>query len=176
MATLTRWDPFGEMQRLTDQLFRTWSPDERRGFAPAVDIYEDEDAIVVKAELPGVKPEDVNISVENNVLTMSGERKLERSEEREGYHRIESSYGAFTRSFALPESLRTDEVEAEMNEGVLKVRIPKKPEVAPKRIQVKGHGEEPKQVAAPGQAEAKKEAKEQPAGSQAETAKTFPTK
>jgi HSP20 family protein len=162
------------MQRLTDQLFRSWAPEERRGFAPAVDIYEDEDAIVVKADLAGVKPEDVNISVENNVLTISGERKLERAEEREGYHRIESSYGVFTRSFALPESVRTDEVEAEMTEGVLKVRIPKKPEVAPKRIQVKGHGEEPKQVVAPKQAEAK-EAKEQPEEPKAEAEPAQPS-
>jgi HSP20 family protein len=155
MGTLSRWDPFGEMQRLTDQMFRNWAFDERRTFAPAVDIYEDNEAISVRAELPGIKPEDVKISVENNVLTLSGERKLERSEEREGYHRIESSYGVFSRSFALPESVNADAVEADMNEGILTVRIPKKPEVAPKRIQVKGHGEGPKAVETPGPPEGK---------------------
>jgi HSP20 family protein len=113
-----------------------------------VDIYEDADAIYVKAALPGVKPGDVNISVENNVLTLSGERKLERSEEREGYHRLESSYGCFTRSFALPESVKADEVEADLTEGILTIRIPKKPEVAPKRIEVKGHGEAAKPIGA----------------------------
>jgi HSP20 family protein len=148
MGTLSRWDPFGEMQRLTDQMFRTWPFDERRTFAPAVDIYEDNEAITVRAELPGIKAQDVKISIENNVLTLSGERKLERSDEREGYHRIESSYGMFSRSFVLPESLKADEVEADMDEGVLTVRIPKKPEVAPKRIQVKAHGEGPKTVEA----------------------------
>jgi HSP20 family protein len=149
MATLSRWDPFGEMQRLTDQMFRPlFGGEERRGFTPAVDIYEDADAIVCRAELPGVKPEDVTISVENNVLTLSGERKLERKEEHEGYHRIESVYGSFTRSFALPESVKADEVEADMTEGILTLRIPKKPEVAPKRIHVKAHAEAPKQVEA----------------------------
>jgi HSP20 family protein len=142
MATLSRWDPFGEMQRLTDQMFRAFGGDvERRTFAPAVDIYEDDAAICVKAELPGVKPGDVKISVENNVLTFSGERKLERSDEREGYHRLERSYGNFTRSFALPESIKADEVEADLTDGVLTLRIPKRAEVAPKRIEVKSHGE-----------------------------------
>jgi HSP20 family protein len=140
MATLSRWDPFGEMQRLTDHMLRAFGSDvERRTFAPAVDIYEDDAAICVKAELPGVKPEDLKISVESNVLTFSGERKLERSEEREGYHRLERSYGTFTRSFALPESVKADEVEADLSDGVLTLRIPKKAEVAPKRIEVKSH-------------------------------------
>jgi HSP20 family protein len=149
MATLSRWDPFGEMQRLTDQMFRAWGgPGERQGFAPAVDIYEDNDAIRVRAELPGVRPEDVHIDVENNVLTISGERKLEREENREGYHRIESSYGSFARSFALPESVDPDKVDAEIEQGILEVRIAKKPEVAPKRIQVRPHGgKETKQMA-----------------------------
>jgi HSP20 family protein len=142
MATLSRWDPFGEMQRLTDQMFRAFGGDvERRTFAPAVDIYEDDTSISLKAELPGVKPEDVNISVENNVLTMSGERKLERSEEREGYHRLERSYGSFTRSFALPESVNADDVEADLSDGVLTLRIPKRAQVAAKRIEVKSHAE-----------------------------------
>ncbi len=148
MATLTRWDPFGEMQRLTDQMFRAWGGGEggSRTFAPAVDIYEDDDAIYVKAELPGVKPEDVHIDVENDVLTVRGERKLERDDKREGYHRIESSYGLFTRSFALPESVDTEHVEADMSEGVLEVKIPKKPEVAPRRIEVRSHGGEREKV------------------------------
>lgn len=149
MAMLSRFDPFGEMQRLTDQMFRAWGGGglgERGPFAPAVDIYETDDAIEVKAELPGVKPEDVHIDVENNVLTISGERKLEHEEKREGYHRMESSYGSFSRSFALPESCDPDKVDAELDEGILRVRIAKKPEIVPKRIQVKGHQPESKQV------------------------------
>ena len=82
-------------------------------------------------------PEDVTISVENNVLTLSGERKLEREDKREGYHRIESSYGTFTRSFVLPESADAEKVDANLSDGVLTVRIPKRPEAAPKRIEVK---------------------------------------
>jgi HSP20 family protein len=136
------------MQRLTDQMFRAWGAPERQGFAPAVDIYEDDDAITVKAEVPGVRPEDVRIDVENNVLTISGERKLEREEKREGYHRIESSYGSFSRSFALPESVDPNKVDAEIDQGILNVRIEKKAEIAPKRIQVKPHGIQTKQVAA----------------------------
>jgi HSP20 family protein len=149
MGSLSRWDPFGEMQRLTDQMFRPlFGGEERRAFTPAVDIYEDNDAITVRAELAGVKPEDVSISVENNLLTLSGERRLERKEEREGYHRIECEYGSFTRSFVLPESVNADEVEADMTEGILTLRIPKKPEVHPKRIPVKAHAEAPKPVEA----------------------------
>lgn len=149
MATLSRWDPFNEMQRLTDQLFRGWTggSGEMQNFAPAVDIYEDEGTITVQAQVPGVKAEDVHIDVENNVLTISGERKLEREDKREGYHRIESSYGSFTRSFVLPEAADTEQVEANLSDGVLSVRIPKRPEAAPKRIEVKakeGKGEVPK--------------------------------
>jgi HSP20 family protein len=140
MATLSRWDPFNEMQRLTDQLFRGWTGaggGEMQSFAPAVDIYEDDGTITVQAQVPGVKAEDVHIDVENNVLTMSGERKLEREDKREGYHRIESSYGSFTRSFVLPESANAEKVEANLSDGVLTVRIGKRPEAAPKRIEVK---------------------------------------
>jgi HSP20 family protein len=141
MATLTRWDPFSEIQRLTDQMFRAWGGEPAgRTFAPAVDIYEDECAIYVRAELPGVKAEDAHVDVENHTLTVRGERKLEHQEKREGYHRIESTYGSFTRSFALPESCDTEKVEADMSEGVLTVKIPKKAEIAAKRIEVRSKG------------------------------------
>jgi HSP20 family protein len=137
MATLSRWNPFNEMQRLRDELFRGFQAGEMQTFAPAVDIYEDEGMITVSAQVPGVKAEDVHIDVENNVLTLSGERKLEREDKREGYHRIESSYGSFTRSFVLPESADSAKVDASLSDGVLTVRIPKRPEAAPKRIEVK---------------------------------------
>jgi HSP20 family protein len=132
------------MQRLTDQLFRGWTSLGRElpGFAPAVDIYEDEGMITVSAQLPGVKAEDVHIDVENNVLTLSGERKLEREAKREGYHRIESSYGSFTRSFVLPESADAEKVEASLSDGVLTVRIAKRPEAAVKHIEVKAQAKE----------------------------------
>jgi HSP20 family protein len=139
------------MQRLTEQMLRNWGGElEGRTFSPAVDIYEDADAIYLKAELPGIKPDDVNIDIENRVLTIRGERKLERDEKREGYRRIESSYGAFTRSFALPESVVADKVDAEIEDGVLKLRIPKQAEATAKRIPVKerAKGAEPRTVTA----------------------------
>jgi HSP20 family protein len=150
MPTLSRWDPFGEIQRLTEQMLRSWGGEgsAARTFSPAIDIYEEKDAIFVKAELPGVKPQDVRIDVQNNVLNISGERKLERDDKREGYHRIESSYGSFTRSFALPESVDPHMVEAEMSEGVLTVKLAKRAEVSPRRIEVKSKGEREKVVSA----------------------------
>jgi len=145
MATLSRWDPFGEMQRLTDQLFRGIGTEERgRVFSPPVDIFEDQDAIYVKAELPGVSPENVEVNVENDVLTIRGERKMEAEEHRGGYLRMESIHGTFTRSFALPESVDAEKVEADLSDGVLTVRIPRKPEVAPKRVEVRAKGEQKK--------------------------------
>ncbi len=139
MAFLNRWDPFTEIARLQDEMSRHLMPTERRmgGFVPAVDIYEDKDAIYVKAELPGVKPEEVNLHVENNILTLTGERKLEKEDKREGYHRVERTYGAFTRSFALPNNVAADQVQADMSEGILTVKIPKKAEAQPKRIEVR---------------------------------------
>jgi HSP20 family protein len=159
------------MQRLTEQMLRHWGGElEGRAFSPAVDIYEDADAIYLKAELPGIKPDDVNIDIENHVLTIRGERKLERDEKREGYRRIESSYGSFTRSFALPESVVADKVDAEIEDGVLKLRIPKQAEAtAAQRIPVKGRtkGAEPRTIVAKGEGEAKERVDETaPSGSQ----------
>jgi len=138
MAFLNRWDPFSEIARLQDEVSRQFLSNERRtaGFVPPVDIYEEKDAIYVKTELPGVKAEDVQLNVENNVLTLTGERKLSNEDKREGYHRIERSYGRFTRSFVLPNNVATDQVAADMSEGVLTVKIPKKAEAQPKRIAV----------------------------------------
>ena len=139
MALLNRWDPFSEIARLQDEMSRQLIGSERRtgGFVPPVDIFEDKDAIYLKAELPGVKPEEVNIHVENNILTLTGERKLEKSEDREGYHRIERTYGTFTRSFALPNNVASEGVEADMDGGVLSVKVPKKAEAQPKKIAVR---------------------------------------
>jgi HSP20 family protein len=157
MAILSRWDPFNELQRLTDQILRTGAPEgAARTFAPAVDIFEDENAVYVKAEVPGVSAKDVHIDVENNVLTIHGERKLEREDKREGYHRIETMYGTFTRSFSLPESADAEHVEADLNDGMLTVKIPKKPEVSPKRIEVKAKSPEKVAAGEPGKEAQKK--------------------
>ena len=109
----------------------------RGGFAPPVDIFEDKDAFHIKVEIPGIKAEDVHVNVENGVLTVQGERKLEREDKREGYHRVECAYGSFARSFSLPKTVDGDHLEAEMHEGVLSLRIPKQPAPEPKRVPIK---------------------------------------
>src|SRR5262249_45354707 len=129
--------PFAEFARFDRKLRSDDRPSP--AFKPAVDIYEGKDAIVVKAELPGVKVEDVSIHVENDVLTLSGERKLEKvqSNDQEGWHRVESTYGAFTRSFQLPKNVDAGAIDASMNDGVLTLKLPKRAEAQPRRIQVR---------------------------------------
>ncbi len=145
MAMLTRWDPFRELARVQDEMARAALGDERLlyragesvGWTPACDIYEDGDEILVRAELAGVDPKDVEIRFENGVLTLKGERKLEQEDRRENYHRLELSYGTFTRAFSLPASIDSEKIRAESKQGVLLVHLPKKPEAKPKSIQVK---------------------------------------
>jgi HSP20 family protein len=103
---------------------------------PAVNIYEDEHSINIEAELPGMQEKDIDVSLENNVLTISGERKLENEEKRENFHRMERSYGRFTRSFTLPPSVDPEHVNAEFNNGILKVSINKKEEAKPRQIKI----------------------------------------
>jgi HSP20 family protein len=143
MAMLTRWDPFRELARVQEEMSRTFG-DERMfragesvGWTPACDIYEDGEEIVVRAELAGVEPTDVEVRFENGVLTLKGERKLEKEENRENYHRVELSYGTFTRAFSLPASIDAEKIRAESKHGVLLLHLPKKPEAKPKSIQVK---------------------------------------
>jgi HSP20 family protein len=124
----------------------------REMLRPAVDILEEEDAIVLKAELPGVKPEDVDITIENGMLTISGERRLESEEKRENYHRVESSYGSFSRSFALPDRVDPSSIEASMASGILNLRIAKRAEAQPRKIEVKASRGEEQQVPAKMQA------------------------
>ncbi len=134
---LTRWDPFAELDRWGRQLRRL----EKEGtFLPAVDIYEDENEILLSAELPGVNAEDVNLELEGNLLTLRGERRF-RKESREGaYQRIERSYGTFTRSFTLPEAAELDKIQADIEEGVLRVHIPKREAEKPRRVAVRAAG------------------------------------
>jgi HSP20 family protein len=127
---LAHWDPFAEIARLQDSIFSRNLPTEtRREYRPSVDIFEDEKTIQVKADLPGIKPEEIKIEVENGILTLSGERKLEKEDNKDGYHRVERVYGAFSRSFTLPEAVDGDAIEAKYNEGVLTVVLPKREEV-----------------------------------------------
>jgi HSP20 family protein len=106
-------------------------------WAPACDIYETDNEIVVKAELPEVKKEDVHVSLENNLLTIRGERKLSEETKRENYHRLERRYGAFTRSLTLPNFADTSKINAEFKDGMLRVTLPKREEAKPKQIEVK---------------------------------------
>ena len=125
MSLLNRWDPFSEIARLQDQMARTWPGEQRvASFTPAVDIYEDKEAIFLKAELPGLKAEEVDVRVENNILTLTGERKLEKNEDRAGYHRIERTYGSFYRTVPLPEGVKPELAKATMHDGVLEISMP----------------------------------------------------
>ena len=137
-----RFDPFAELSRLQDDMQKVFNVRERgtRTFQPSVDIFEEKDAIVVAAELPGVKAEDLHITVENDLLTISGERKFERREGKGEWHRVESMYGSFTRSFALPKTVSSDTIEANLDGGVLTVRLPKRQEAKPRKIEVKPGG------------------------------------
>ncbi len=111
-------------------------PQANRPWAPAVDIYETENELVLKADLPDVDPKDIDVRVENQTLTISGERKFEKQDNVEGYHRIERSYGNFSRSFAVPNSFDTDKIAATYKNGVLSVTLPKKEAAKPRQIKI----------------------------------------
>lgn len=143
MAMLSRWDPLRDLQRMQDEMGRlfddrlTTRSGESVGWTPSVDIFEDEEGVALRFELAGVDPKDVDIRFENGVLTLRGDRKLEREDKRDNYHRVELSYGTFTRSFSLPGTIDAEKIKAESKNGILTVMLPKKPEAKPKSIQVK---------------------------------------
>jgi HSP20 family protein len=131
------------MRRLQDEMSRAFDDrlvgrsGESVGWTPACDIYEDGDNVMLRFDLAGVEPKDVDIRFENGVLTLRGERKLEREETKDNYHRIEVSYGAFTRSFSLPATVDAEKIKADSKNGVLTVTLPKKLEAKPRAIAVK---------------------------------------
>lgn len=147
---VVRWEPFRDlvtiqdrMNRLFDEAFRGVSRGAAEedwalggAWAPAVDIFEQEGNIVLKAELPGVDAKDVDIRVENNVLTLRGQRNFDDEVKRENYHRIERSYGSFTRSFTLPNVVDTEKIKADYKDGVLRVTLPQRDEAKPKQIAI----------------------------------------
>jgi HSP20 family protein len=151
---MTRYEPFRDLFRLQDQLFKTFgeaygSRDETGltgAWVPAVDVFEDNDAITLKLELPEVDAKDVDIQVEANQLTVRGERKLENSENRDNYHRIERTYGSFSRSFTLPSTVDTEHISAESKDGVLRIVLPKRAETKPRQIKVQVDSARPSQV------------------------------
>src|SRR5881396_3849112 len=149
MSTLTRWDPFREMDELQKRLSSMFGLSTQRlangkeenmtvsQWLPLVDITEDDKEYLIKAELPEVKKDDVKVTVESGVLTISGERKFEREEKGRKYHRVERAYGNFVRSFTLPDDADANKVNAEFKDGVLKVHVTKNEAAKPKQIEVK---------------------------------------
>ena len=144
---IVRYDPFRDLRTLQEEVNRLFSTNMTRlqgrgigrgAWAPSVDIYENKDQIVLEAELPGMKREDFDLTIENNVITLRGERRFEKADESDNYHRVERSYGTFTRSFTLPQTVSADEAKAEYNNGVLRVTLPKREEAKSRRIQVTG--------------------------------------
>jgi HSP20 family protein len=148
---IVRWEPFRDLLSLQERMNRLFDESYRGtnrtgagtdewalggSWAPAVDIYEQDGNIVMKAELPGVDPKAVDIRLENNTLTLRGERKLDREVKEDSYHRVERSYGAFSRSFTLPMVVDQGSIKAEYKDGVLKLTLPKREEAKPRQIQI----------------------------------------
>lgn len=151
MTVLTRWDPFREFTTLQDRmnrLFRDSYGDRDEAlttstFAPAVDVYEDEHNVTLKIEVPGIDEKDIDVRIENNTLTVHGERKFEKEEKEENFRRVERQYGSFTRSFTLPNTVDPDRVQASYDKGILKIQLAKKAEAKPKQIKVNVGSEKP---------------------------------
>jgi HSP20 family protein len=136
-VSLTHFDPLANIRVFEDAFNRFFTePQTNRPWTPAVDIYETENDLVVKADLPEVELKDIDVRVENQTLTIAGERKFEKQDNVAGYHRIERSYGNFTRSFAVPNSFDTDKIAASFKNGVLSVSLPKKEAAKPRQIKV----------------------------------------
>ena len=143
-TTLTRFEPFRGVTTLQDQINRLFNEafdrtsDEANltTWAPAVDIYETEHELVVKADIPEIKPEELDIRVENNILTIRGERKFEKKVSENNYLRVERSYGSFSRTFSLANTVNADAIKADYKNGVLTLSIPKREEAKPKQIKV----------------------------------------
>ena len=135
--SLTHFDPFSNLRLFEDTFTRMLSePRFNRPWSPAVDIYETENELVLKADLPDVDQKDIDVRIENQTLTIEGERKFEKEDSGKGYHRIERSYGHFIRSFAVPQSFETDKIAANYRNGVLSVTLPKREAAKPKQIKV----------------------------------------
>jgi HSP20 family protein len=144
---IVRWEPLRDLIQLQQRMSRLFDESHPEGresddwalggsWAPPVDIYEQDGNIVLKAEVAGVAPEDVDVRVEDNVLTLKGERKFAEEAKRDSYHRVERSYGTFSRSFTLPTMVDNEKIKAEVKDGVLRVTLPKKEEAKPRQIQI----------------------------------------
>lgn len=142
---ITRYQPWGLLNQLQRELERAHEGSAGDGsiataeWAPAVDIKEENDKFVLHADIPGVKPEEIEVSMENGVLTIKGEKKTEANTEKEGYKRVERTYGSFYRRFSLPDTANADAINAKSKNGVLEIVIPKRESIKPKKINVAAH-------------------------------------
>ena len=144
MATITRWDPFQDvlslreaMNQLMEESFvRPTTAQNGKNFVPALDLSETGEGYLVEAALPGVKPEDVEVTVENNVLTIKGETRQEVDDKQRNFHRVERRFGSFQRTIGLPTTVKADAIQASLTNGVLRLEIPKAEEVKPRKISV----------------------------------------
>jgi HSP20 family protein len=144
MTNLSRWDPFQDMltlreamnQLLEESFVRPANGRGGQSYVPALDLSETEDAYLVEAAVPGLKPEDLDITFENNVLTIKGETRQESEDKQRSFHRIERRYGSFQRTIALPTTVKTDAIQASLENGILRLEIPKAEEVKPRKISV----------------------------------------
>jgi HSP20 family protein len=142
---ITRWDPFRDvvaLQNRMNSLFQDFSRNGENelvtaaGFVPPVDIYEDEHKLVLKVEIPGMRLEDLDVRMENNTLTIKGERSFQSEGKEENFHRVERRYGSFYRAFTVPNTINPESIKAEYDAGILRVELQKKPESKPKQIKV----------------------------------------
>jgi len=139
---ITRYEPWGILNQLQKELERAYEGNTQEGsiataeWAPAVDIKEESDRFVIHADIPGVKPEDIDVSMENGVITIRGEKKTEATTDKEGYKRVERTFGSFYRRFSLPDTADSDAITAKSAHGVLEITIPKRESVKPKKITV----------------------------------------
>ena len=151
---LMRWDPFREIATLQDRLNRALGPTVGRperedemnlaAWAPPVDIAEEKDRILITAELPGFKEDQIEIQTENGMLTLRGERKFEKETDGKSYHRVERSYGQFVRSFSLPNNVDREKIKADFADGLLRVELPKREDAKPRTIKISAGGSERK--------------------------------
>ena len=138
MTMITRIDPFRELASFFGNFAEANGKEQLAAgtFVPPVDVYEDEHSLILKLEVPGVNEEDLSVSVENNTLTVQGERKFEKDEKEENFHRIERRYGSFTRTFKLPATVDAEKVDASYEKGILKISLAKRAEAKPKQIKI----------------------------------------
>jgi HSP20 family protein len=155
IMNVVKYDPFRELRNLQDEMTRLFAGGGvgreemlNGAWSPKVDIFENKDHLILEAELPGMKREEFELSFENNVISLKGERRFEKQADGDNYHRVERSYGSFTRSFTLPQTVTPDGATAEFRNGILRVSLPKREETKARKIEVTGDDAEPRTIEA----------------------------